>query len=252
MRNSRIVEDAFEQIREQSGGGLLNIEEIVTAFIKAEEQNRGLQTYVNLLNQETDALEERNRQLDINIGNFKNLVTLSEADKKQKLIDMRARAEYLRNEILTANNNSDDMNSEFTHLQQKVVKMVNLFKKSKFSLAVASNMNYDENTQFNENNVTTYLAELEEYISALITYVAYKRDDPNAAISSVPLEKLPQKEFNKKQIAIDAPVDTERDASMMAARTEVGGDDEDMIMDSKQLYMKFLDMVSKKQINIVH
>ena len=42
MRNARIIEDAFEQIREQSGGGLLNIEEIVTTFIKAEEQNRGL------------------------------------------------------------------------------------------------------------------------------------------------------------------------------------------------------------------
>jgi hypothetical protein len=37
MRNAKIIEDAFEQIREQSGGGLLNIEEIVTAFIKAEE-----------------------------------------------------------------------------------------------------------------------------------------------------------------------------------------------------------------------
>jgi hypothetical protein len=57
IRNARIIEDAFEQIREQSGGGLLNIEEIVTTFIKAEEQNRGLQTYVNLLNQETDQLE---------------------------------------------------------------------------------------------------------------------------------------------------------------------------------------------------
>lgn len=42
MRNSKIIEDAFEQIREQQGGGLLNIEEIVTAFVKAEEQNRGL------------------------------------------------------------------------------------------------------------------------------------------------------------------------------------------------------------------
>jgi hypothetical protein len=85
----------------------------------------------------------------------------------------------------------------------------------------------------------------------LITFVAYKRDDPNAAISSVPLEKLPNKDFNKREIAIDAPVDTERDISMTAARTDVG-DDEDMIMDSKQLYMKFLDMVGKKQINIVH
>jgi hypothetical protein len=110
--------------------------------------------------------------------------------------------------------------------------MVALFKKSKFNLSVATHMNYDNNTSFNENNVIPYLAELEEYISILITYVAYKRDDPNAAISSVPLEKLPQKDFNKKEIAIDAPVDTERDASMMAARTDAG-DDEDMIMDSK-------------------
>jgi len=69
--------------------------------------------------------------------------------------------------------------------------MVNLFKKSRFALTVASDMVYDENTNFNENNVIPYLAELEEYISALITFAAYKRDDPNAAISSVPLEKMP-------------------------------------------------------------
>lgn len=143
------------------------------------------------------------------------------------------------------------MQTEFSHMQDRVMKMVGMFKQSKFHLNVASDMIYDDNTVFNENNIIPYLAELEEYISALITFVAYKRDDPNAAISSVPLEKLPQKDFNKKEIAIDAPVDTERDVSMLGARTDVG-DDEDMIMDSKQLYMKFLDMVGKKQINIVH
>jgi len=46
-------------------------------------------------------------------------------------------------------------------------------------------------------------------------------------------------------------VDTERDASVLA-KTEAGDEDADMIMDSKQLYMKFLDMVGKKQLNIVH
>lgn len=73
------------------------------------------------------------------------------------------------------------------------------------------------------------MAELEEYISSLITFVAVKREDPNAAISSVPLEKLNHKEFNKKEITIDAPIDTERDTMM---RTDVG-DDEDVIVDSK-------------------
>lgn len=51
-------------------------------------------------------------------------------------------------------------------------------------------MQHDENTIFNEQNIIQYLSELEEYISSLITFVALKRDDPNAAMSSVLLEKL--------------------------------------------------------------
>lgn len=115
-------------------------------------------------------------------------------------------------------------------------------------------MQYDENTVFNENNLVYYLAELEEYISSLITYVAFKREDPNAAISSVPLEKLNQKEFNKKEIQIDAPIDTERTQSMMGARTDVGGEgggEDEFYVSSKQLYMRFMEMVDKKQIDII-
>lgn len=58
---------------------------------------------MNLLNQESDVLEERNRQLDTNIGTFQTLVTMSEQEKQQKLTDMRLRAESLRNEIVRAN-----------------------------------------------------------------------------------------------------------------------------------------------------
>ncbi len=125
-----------------------------------------------------------------------------------------------------------EVQQEFSIMQKNVEKMVRLFKQSKFYLSVATNMPYDDHTVFNENNIIMYLAELEEYISSLITYVAFKRDDPNAAISSVPLEKLNQKEFNKKEIQIDAPIDTERDTSIIGAKTDVG-DEDDMIVDSK-------------------
>ena len=40
--------------------------------------------------------------------------------------------------------------------------------------------------------------------------MAYKKDDPNAAISSVPLEKLNKKDFDKKDLQIDAPYETEK------------------------------------------
>jgi len=48
----------------------------------------------------------------------------------------------------------------------------------------------------------SFLAELEEYICSLITYTAFKRDDINAAISAIPLERLINKDFNKKEIAV--------------------------------------------------
>jgi len=38
--------------------------------------------------------------------------------------------------------------------------------------------------------VTSFLGEIEEYISLLIVYVSFKREEPHAAISSIPLEKL--------------------------------------------------------------
>ena len=77
-----------------------------------------------------------------------------------------------------------------------------MFKRSRFFLAVAQKMSYEEGFVFNESNIVAYLAELEEYVSSLITYSAFKRDDPNAAISAIPLEKLNQKEFIRKDLAV--------------------------------------------------
>jgi prenyltransferase beta subunit len=53
-----------------------------------------------------------------------------------------------------------------------VQNMVLLFNSSHFYLNVASHQDYDADVHFNENNVTMYLSELEEYISSLITYLA--------------------------------------------------------------------------------
>ena len=68
---------------------------------------------------------------------------------------------------------------------------------------MANSQAYDEDTQFTEGNIAVYLSELEEYISHLITMIAYQKEDPNAAIASIPLDKLNTKEFNKKEMQID-------------------------------------------------
>ena len=82
-------------------------------------------------------------------------------------------------------------------IREYVRDQVLLFRKSQFFLSVAQNMHYDDDTQFKENNVTLYLAELEEYVSLLITYLAYKQENPDAAISSLSLDRMNNKEFDK-------------------------------------------------------
>ena len=72
---------------------------------------------------------------------------------------------------------------------------------------------------FTVTNVTANLAELEEYISALITYIAHKKEEPHAAISAIPLERMNKKEFDRKdeQNRIDAPVSNEIDIDQLEA-----------------------------------
>jgi len=82
-------------------------------------------------------------------------------------------------------------------IKNYVWNMVENFKKSHFFLSVAQNNQYDESTVFNENNVVLYLAELEEYISLFITYMAYKQENPDAAIASLSLDRMAIKEFDK-------------------------------------------------------
>lgn len=71
-------------------------------------------------------------------------------------------------------NQIKNIETQLMTIKNYVWNMVENFKKSHFFLSVAQNNQYDESTVFNENNVVLYLAELEEYISLFITYMAYK------------------------------------------------------------------------------
>jgi len=80
-------------------------------------------------------------------------------------------------------------------------KMVDLFREARFSAKVATPQSYqDSELVLNENNVISYLAEVEEHIASLITYVAYQKGDPNAAISSLPLDLLTKKEDIREKL----------------------------------------------------
>ena len=80
--------------------GITNIDEIVTTFIKAEEQNVSLFNYVDQLNQETDNLEEENRRLDVEIAMYENMASLNDNQVRSKIIDMENESANMREEIM--------------------------------------------------------------------------------------------------------------------------------------------------------
>jgi hypothetical protein len=113
-----------------------------------------------------------------------------------------------------------------------------------FPLMVAKHMHYDSETQFNEQNVTLYLAELEEYSSMLITYLAYRNEMPDAAVSALSLDQMIEKDKDGGPIHIDAP--NAHDVNIAEdAETE-----DEFITNGKDLYKRFENLVQKDHINI--
>ena len=86
IRNVKIIEDAFDQIKEATG--ISSTEEIVTTFIKAEEQNYSLYNYVNMLNSEIDMIDEQNKNIENEIRKHEELGEMTEKEKENMRIKL--------------------------------------------------------------------------------------------------------------------------------------------------------------------
>lgn len=98
MRNAQVIEQAFQVMRE--GSGINSTDEIVTSFIKAEEQQYALWNYQNQLTQEVDGYEERIRAQDSEIKMYKERAKLTNEQLDVKVKEMTEEAELLKKQIL--------------------------------------------------------------------------------------------------------------------------------------------------------
>ena len=80
IRNVKIIEDAFEQIKEQTG--ISSNEEIVTTFVKSEEQNNSLTTYINNMSSDIDIIDEQNKHIKVEILRCDMLGKMGQKSKK--------------------------------------------------------------------------------------------------------------------------------------------------------------------------
>jgi len=172
VRNVKIIEDAFEQIKEQTG--ISSNEEIVTTFCKSEEQNNSLINYINNLNSEIDVIGELNKNIESEIKRHEELGQLSEKEKRGLKQKLRQEISDIKHNTQTKEAQITEVENQMVEIKEYVQTMVGNFQDSEFQLAVTSAQVYHEDVQFNENNVTLYLSELEEYISTFITFLAQR------------------------------------------------------------------------------
>ena len=91
------MKDAFDQIKEATG--ISSIEETVTSFIKAEEQNYSLHNFLNMLGTETDLLEESNREIKEQIDRIIQRGKMTDEERENMRNQMETECNYLIDQI---------------------------------------------------------------------------------------------------------------------------------------------------------
>ena len=232
IRNVKVIEDAFEQIREAEG--IPTVQEIVSTFVKSEEQNYHMTNYLNTLNSEIDTIQEQNRKIQAEIEKHEKIQKLSEDEKQAQIEQLKTDIQVTKLQIEQRDSEIEKRMNNLKQIQKHVEKMVAAFQSSSLPLSVAQHMQYDEDTILNDKNATQYMAEVEEYIGLLITNLAYKRQQPNAAISAIPLEQLGVKEFSKGKYNLD----TSNDDRFSKDEGDVE-EKEDLAYNERELIQKF-------------
>merc|ERR1719407_324333 len=82
-------EEAFAKI--QTATGITDIDELVTTFINAEDQNFALFNYVNELNGECEKLEEQIAEIKSEIEKYKGQGLNTDNQRKKILKDLKER-----------------------------------------------------------------------------------------------------------------------------------------------------------------
>ena len=131
-------------------------------------------------------------------------------------------------------------------IKEFVQAMCTSFGSSHFKLSVAESMPYNDGTEFNEKNVTQYLAELEEHISNFIIFVAQREKNPDAPISALSLDQIPLKEDQKGPLNIE---NMPNPNSFKEGFEEDQTTEEDIIVNKKDLYKKFEEYATKGYID---
>ncbi|KAK3256578.1 hypothetical protein CYMTET_34289, partial [Cymbomonas tetramitiformis] len=227
--------EAFAKI--QAATGITDIDELVTTFINAEDENFRLFKYVDELNQEIARLEEQIAEIKNEIEKYKGHGVNTDNQRKkilkeleEKLLKTEAKAE------------------QYEHKYSAAVKTVNALKVGIWNIFNKIGCNTPATREMlgsegvTEQNMMQFLGIIEQRTNEILQmYAAHQQSGEDAAVASV-LGQGPQTAAGSTVIAIDPPSTTEE----LASDSDEEEDEEDRPLTRDELQAKTLKNLGRK------
>jgi len=223
MEKVQSYEEAFAKI--QAATGISDIDELVTTFINAEDQNFALFNYVNELNGECEKLEEQIADIRQEIEKYKGQGLNTDNQRKKILKDLEER---LQRTEAKAEQYEKKYEAAMKTVSALKVGIQSIFKK--IGCDTPANMEMLGNEGVTESNMMQYLGIIEQRTNEILQLYAATQaregvvdaqGNPVPAVSSI-LGQGPQLPAGRNNISIQPPSATDE-----AYDSEEDSDDED-------------------------
>lgn len=179
-----VLYEAFEQIREATG--VADIEEVVTSFIKSEEQNYVLYRQIAAMSTETDSLEEQLSALDSTLSSLNSASEAREREAIESKFTTDQRVVALRSERGKNQRQIASMSEQVSALAGVVGEILSPARE----LGLVKDREMAE--EFNELTAEQVLGTIEDSIAAVMAYMRTKGRE-QAGFSDIPAKDFAPK-----------------------------------------------------------
>ena len=198
-KHIKVVEDAFKQIKQATG--IPSVEEIVTAFIKSQEQNYQIYSYMNNLNSEIDTLEDYLNRTKEKIKMMETFKSSGEKNINDLINNLEEKSFKLNEKLEKKQNEINYLRQNFQNVLQGINKIYDVVQNLPIEPQLNKNFEKSWLDEASHENLMNSLGFIEEFINYMIILLAFSNSSDNALISHIP-QNPPPKPFDTKSFDI--------------------------------------------------
>lgn len=202
-KHIKLLGEAVEEIKEATG--VQSIEEITTTFIKSEQQQYSIGTYLNNLHAEAEAMEENLRSLLMAIDSDTQHSYSAEVEVKGLLSQLKARIEKMEDNCEKSKGEEADLRDDLEAAKQPIKvrvtqNLLDIFEKSAFRATISSD-DPKEESSIGDEKLLLKLGELEELLNSLQIFLAMKEGQSSPTLKTLDLSSMSEKLKPTKLVA---------------------------------------------------